>query len=1082
MTVTVNNNSTVTISGTNDSTSTVSVINKEFWSGEYSERVYPAGTYTIPAGFTFGVRAAQYPKNVVINGATGNLSGTVTIPEPFRIVVFAYKVSGGATVDITLPLGLYYGNSVPETNREYLGILHTVTFDRAVYEGEFNWQTGELKDEQGNVIAYYDPHEITSLPGVNYFWTCFGENTISNVSNELGKVILRLNESASEETIPSICDFMLTPTTISTAAYALYHTPFMPSGELYGSEVPTLTTKGKLLIKSADNSIKYSKYIGPIFNTRGVTDTLTHKGLEKQWSEKFYLTKMPISITTVPAPYSGAIDNDVFVWEFDEDEFINTGIPAKIHDIPMATPCFSNDDRSERRISNEVIYNGTAYPAFFSYNTETKKYTLSARGLQGWSIDHQLTKYSKVYFHYQLETSYIMPYAFAMGISAGDKISFEADLVDAQPFIDNGRVYNDLANKEINIDPTITALIPRNVEDAMSGMDNAARLLNADNFNDKDNTIQSYNWIGEGDGITDYTVQIQSKLDELSSVSNGGTIYLGPGVYPITKSLIVHGNINIIGEGNTIIEQKSDNTHAIIWNGSNICMRDLTIKLSGECTELTACILSNDNNSTQGNRDDRYPENTYVQYCSVSNVTLRGTYQLSWDGTYNYLSERALNYRGVGVLFRANYSNFHDYDGLTCKNLYSGTYGSGGANNHRMYVTECRSAVRGGGGNNIFNITGHTYYGTGQSENVIATDYIYYGERSDSNNITLTFYDVQYSKGLIYFDGKSQRNRYTAYSKDSGLSTGSNPIWSNYVGVTDFGRGNKDVQPYKDYFVGVGPAIWNKSTLPVWNTHFNPSVHNALSGAGLWGSITSNIEWRSVGNIELSDICRYPKDTGKTYFGLASMVSEVSPSEESPIEIIIDISDRPVSNYLGFWIQFDHKYVAEKYTVSFDTTNDGTFNLVAFQCNENNEVISYKFNYQEPSLMVYRIKISITKAFQMPNFVYHDSGYTEYTIDYNPDGLVGIVNIGMPSNEVYGRAFLGECGGNIYGNVDMHQNTLKNLPAPVDSGDAVSKEYLEEKLTEVDLSSYALKSEIPTDEHINNLINTILGVIENGTY
>lgn len=31
-------------------------------------------------------------------------------------------------------------------------------------------------------------------------------------------------------------------------------------------------------------------------------------------------------------------------------------------------------------------------------------------------------------------------------------------------------------------------------------------------------------------------------------------------------------------------------------------------------------------------------------------------------------------------------------------------------------------------------------------------------------------------------------------------------------------------------------------------------------------------------------------------------------------------------------------------------------------------------------------------------------------------------------------------------------------------------------------SNYAKISDIPTDEHINNLINTALGVIENGSY
>jgi hypothetical protein len=32
----------------------------------------------------------------------------------------------------------------------------------------------------------------------------------------------------------------------------------------------------------------------------------------------------------------------------------------------------------------------------------------------------------------------------------------------------------------------------------------------------------------------------------------------------------------------------------------------------------------------------------------------------------------------------------------------------------------------------------------------------------------------------------------------------------------------------------------------------------------------------------------------------------------------------------------------------------------------------------------------------------------------------------------------------------MHQNTLKNLPTPVDDGDAVSKSYLEERLSKLE--------------------------------
>ena len=55
----------------------------------------------------------------------------------------------------------------------------------------------------------------------------------------------------------------------------------------------------------------------------------------------------------------------------------------------------------------------------------------------------------------------------------------------------------------------------------------------------------------------------------------------------------------------------------------------------------------------------------------------------------------------------------------------------------------------------------------------------------------------------------------------------------------------------------------------------------------------------------------------------------------------------------------------------------------------------------------------------------------------------------MASNDAYGRAFLGECGGSLYGEVDMHQNTLKNLPEPNDNGDAVNKIYVDTNITEL---------------------------------
>jgi hypothetical protein len=378
-----------------------------------------------------------------------------------------------------------------------------------------------------------------------------------------------------------------------------------------------------------------------------------------------------------------------------------------------------------------------------------------------------------------------------------------------------------------------------------------------------------------------------------------------------------------------------------------------------------------------------------------------------------------------------------------------------------MYVTESRFAVYCVGGcNSMYDIHGHTYYNNGGRDGrIYATDYIFYGKKCTVNKIRIGFYDTQYTIGSIYFDSFSHSNQYSIVSSDSGIeSFNENSYWDNgHVGATDYGRGNNEIQPAKEYFAGVGSALFNLSGLPIWNTQFNPSIHNALSGAGVWGSIASNNRWSDFDGMGLQDVCRYPKEaTLKTGFGLTSTICESSPSEESPVEIIIDISNRPATSYDGFWIQFDHKYIAEDFTVSVDTTNDGEFDSVISMVRGNFNAIYYRFNYQTPARMVYRIKISITKALRIPDFIYPDPSGNQHIIDYNPDGLVGIVNIGMPSNEAYGRAFLGECGGNMYGDVDMHQNTLKNLPAPVDDDDAVSKAYIESRLAEIETALDAI--------------------------
>jgi hypothetical protein len=265
-------------------------------------------------------------------------------------------------------------------------------------------------------------------------------------------------------------------------------------------------------------------------------------------------------------------------------------------------------------------------------------------------------------------------------------------------------------------------------------MINAARILNnIDNIED-DSTVQGYGWIGEGDGETDYTARIQAKLNELNSLTRGGTIYLGPGTYKISDSLIVYGNTTIQGTGLTTIEQISDNTHAVVLSGSNINLKDLTIKLSGECTEDTACIFANsDNHPTSGGHyNDKYPQNMYTQFCSATNVTLIGTYKVTAAGTeeatdsngntytYTYyeLDERNKNYRGYGFKGYGLYFNYFTCTNVTGRHLFS-VVGGSSASRISVTATECNYGVYPGISNSFVEITGHSYYATGKNKTMI---------------------------------------------------------------------------------------------------------------------------------------------------------------------------------------------------------------------------------------------------------------------------------------------------------------------------------------------------------------------------
>lgn len=176
LTATINDNGTLTVKGTNTSSGWVNIVQTRT-SGEIAHFrwVFPAGTYTLPDGITVQL--------VKVNGGwtgLGNKQGTFTVGEPFWISGAFIAYQPGAVVDSTIPLVMVSGSALPTSGYSFSGEVYTASFTSPIADGEFNWQTGELKDADGNLVETIEAfEEFPVLDGANTFMTGIGVSTVT---------------------------------------------------------------------------------------------------------------------------------------------------------------------------------------------------------------------------------------------------------------------------------------------------------------------------------------------------------------------------------------------------------------------------------------------------------------------------------------------------------------------------------------------------------------------------------------------------------------------------------------------------------------------------------------------------------------------------------------------------------------------------------------------------------------------------------------------------------------------------------------------------------------------------------------
>ena len=442
----------------------------------------------------------------------------------------------------------------------------------------------------------------------------------------------------------------------------------------------------------------------------------------------------------------------------------------------------------------------------------------------------------------------------------------------------------------------------------------------------------------------------------------------------------------------------------------------------------------------------------YVQNININNITCIGTYSFKYDTNgYAYIDDNTLNYRGVGIYAPKLYFNFVDCT-IRGSHLYATVYGGGGSNKYTIFATECRMALWENCGNSQYDILGHTYYAnSSDTETLSLTDYVAY-ITGEANIINITFYDTQHCKeSIIYLDTQSMRNRYNISTyKNVKVRTGkeeNNNSSSNVIGVSDvidLGRANSAIPDYSDIPFSISNVNTPLSGMPTLKKS-DGFYNNVLSGVGIWGNISSNITWTNNG-ISLEDICRYPKNID-SFNTMPSIISTVSPSEDSPIEITIDFHDNPIRTHDNIWIEFDNRYVGSNINIYFDHNNDENFtDVTPITIKQNYDKVAYYFDYQSYPTNLYRIKIEFTAALYIENLKYQDFAYNKYEQEYNPNNYIGIINIGMSSPGLSQNIFLNRTGGKLYGDIDMHNNSITELALPISDNDAATKKYVDDAI------------------------------------
>lgn len=176
----INDDYTVTITGTNTSSGWVNIVECINNPG-YNDYVYPPGTYTTPDKLIVQLISTDGLTNF------GNKQKTFTVDAPFRIRGAYIAYNAGNSANETIPLCVVRGTVIPQTDYKYSGKVYKAYFTKEYAEGTYDWSTGNLYDTDGNLLETTAVVGISALSGENSMWV--GNGTVKAIGNTAGMSI-----------------------------------------------------------------------------------------------------------------------------------------------------------------------------------------------------------------------------------------------------------------------------------------------------------------------------------------------------------------------------------------------------------------------------------------------------------------------------------------------------------------------------------------------------------------------------------------------------------------------------------------------------------------------------------------------------------------------------------------------------------------------------------------------------------------------------------------------------------------------------------------------------------------------------